>query len=693
MAEHSEPRGWRQTAGPRLLIVGVLLSVWAAAVFVRLVDLQIFQHAALEARGKRQQTTIVPVPAQRGDIVDRSGRLLAYTAEDYTLGVDPRELEDRRQAVARLCGALGDCKADERIKLETTLSQSTRGYEEIREWVSEEQARRVAALEKMPSGRVATKPGVRGEKEKMPGVRLEKKPRRYYPNKELAASVLGFVDVDSKGIAGLESLYQGMLSGQPGSILVQKDGKKERFSRVVAPPVPGATIELTIDAVLQAVVERELRAGVEENRALGGAAIVMVPATGEILAMASEPTFDPNAPNLVPGGPRLNRAVQSVYEPGSTFKIVTGSAALEEKVMRPTDFIDTGNGTITIGSRRPITEAQGHRYGTLSFEDVIIKSSNVGAVKIGLRVGAERLGRYVGLFGFGTKLSPDFRNGESRGLVPRSSNWSDSTLASVAMGYEISVTPLQMAAAASAVATGGELVQPRVVRAVIDGDRRRPVPRKVIGRATSPETASEMTSIMEGVVARGTATRAQLPDFTVAGKTGTAKKSQGGHYLDDVNASFVGFVPSRQPALTILVVIDTPRGPNPPFGGTVAAPIFNRIAAASLRYLGVTPTINPPPPVLLARSETGTTVRTSAPVMPFTIVPAAALATAGQLVLPELRGLSGREALRILMRLGLTPHVVGEGIVIEQDPLPGSPIERGGACRLALGRPTPGGRP
>jgi cell division protein FtsI (penicillin-binding protein 3) len=632
------------------------------------------------------------VPAQRGDIVDRHGKPLASTVDEDTLAVDPRELENPREAVARLCGALGDCTADERASLEKRLGESSRGFEKVRDWVSDEQARRIDALEKMPDVRREKKPGVRPEK--MLGVRLEKKPRRHYPNQELAASVLGFVDVDNKGIAGLERLYDDMLSGQPGRILVQKDGKKERFSRVGAPPAPGATIELTIDAVLQAVVERELRAGVEENRALGGAAIVMVPATGEILAMASEPTFDPNAVNLGPEEHRFNRAVQGVYEPGSTFKIVTGSAALEEKVLRPTDLVDTGNGSITIGSRRPITESQGHQYGTISFTDVIVKSSNVGAVKIGLRLGGERLGRYVGLFGFGTKLSPDFRNGESRGLVPRSSNWSDSTLASVAMGYEVGVTPLQMAAAASAVANGGELVQPRVVRAVISGDRRQPVPLKVNRRVTSPETAAEMTSMMEGVVERGTAQLAKLVDFTVAGKTGTAAKNQDGHYSKhDFNVSFVGFVPSRQPALTILVVIDTPRGPNKPFGGTVAAPIFKRIAAASLRYLGVAPTINPTPPVLLARSGVGATVPTSGPAVPVTIVPALASAAAGQIVLPELRGLSGREASRILTRLGVTPRVAGEGVVIGQDPLPGSPIEAGGACRLALGRLAPGVSP
>jgi cell division protein FtsI (penicillin-binding protein 3) len=677
MAEHTVPRSWRQTAGPRLLIIGVLLSLWAVAVFVRLVDLQVVQHKALEARGKRQQTSQVAEPAQRGDIVDRHGKPLAYTVDEDTISADPSKLPDPRQAVARLCGALQDCTVAERAELERRLSRTSDEYEKVRDWVSEAQARRVAALQKMP------------------GVRLEKKPRRVYPNKELAASVLGFVGDENTGLTGLERRYEKLLRGQPGHVLVQKDGSQARFSRVGSPPVPGATIELTLDAVLQAVVERELRAGVEENRALGGCAIVMVPATGEILAMASEPTFDPNAFNSVPEENRHNRAVWYNYEPGSTFKIVTGSAALEDKVMRRPDLIDTGNGTIAIGSR-VIREAQGHRYGTLSFEDVIVLSSNVGAAKIGLRLGAERLGRYVARFGFGTRLSPDFNGngGESAGIVGRPSTWTDSTLASVAMGYEVGVTPLQMAAAASAVANGGELVKPRVVRAVIDGGRRLPVPRSVIRRVTSPETAAEMTSIMEGVVERGTATFAKLPDFTVAGKTGTANKNEKGHYLEnDYNVSFVGFVPSRQPALTILVVIDTPRGPHKAYGGTVAAPIFQRIADAALRYLGVAPTVNPAPPVLLARYDSGAAVKTSGPAVPVTIVPASAPAAAGQIILPELRGLSGREASRILTRLGLTPRVAGEGVVIEQAPLPGSPVESGGTCRLALGRLAPGERP
>jgi cell division protein FtsI (penicillin-binding protein 3) len=507
--------------------------------------------------------------------------------------------------------------------------------------------------------------------------------------------VLGFVGADNQGLAGLEATYDEKLRGRPGQMLLEFDGRsRERhvFNRVGQDPVPGASLELTIDAYLQNLAERELKAGVFENNAVGGAVVMLDPATGEILALANYPTFNPNSPGLFQADQRRNRGVQDVYEPGSTFKIVTASAALEEKTMRPTDLIETG-GSIAIGPKRVVREAQGHNYGTISFADVIVKSSNVGAIKIGFRLGSERLSRYVAKFGFGTRLSPDFP-GESAGLVGQPAKWSDSTLASVSMGYEIGVTPLQMAAAASAVANGGELVQPRIVRAVIDADGRRLVPRKVLRQVTSPETAAEMTAIMEEVVTQGTGKMALLEDFTVAGKTGTANKVQDGHYLkNDYNCSFVGFVPSRKPALTIIVVIDSPRGPNPAFGGTVSAPIFRRIAEAALRYLGVTPSVNPAPPVLIARSDEGRQVTVSGPTAPLAIVPATGPSIAGQVVLPELRGLSLREALRVLARLGITPRVSGEGVVIEQDPLPGTALESGGACRLALGRPAAGSHP
>jgi cell division protein FtsI (penicillin-binding protein 3) len=675
MVEPRDPLTWRHTTGRRLAVVAALFAFCVLAVLVRLVNLQVYQRAALEKRAESQRTNLLPVPAQRGDIVDRRGRVLAYSIDADTVCAEPNRLQNPAQAASRLCDALGDCDAAERAAIARSLGKKS-AFCYVRHRIHPDQARRVAAL-------------------KIDGVYFIKEPRRYYPNIDLAGPVLGFVGADNQGLAGLEATYDEKLRGRPGQMLLEFDGRsRERhvFNRVGQDPVPGASLELTIDAYLQNLAERELKAGVFENNAVGGAVVMLDPATGEILALANYPTFNPNSPGLFQADQRRNRGVQDVYEPGSTFKIVTASAALEEKTMRPTDLIETG-GSIAIGPKRVVREAQGHNYGTISFADVIVKSSNVGAIKIGFRLGSERLSRYVAKFGFGTRLSPDFP-GESAGLVGQPAKWSDSTLASVSMGYEIGVTPLQMAAAASAVANGGELVQPRIVRAVIDADGRRLVPRKVLRQVTSPETAAEMTAIMEEVVTQGTGKMALLEDFTVAGKTGTANKVQDGHYLkNDYNCSFVGFVPSRKPALTIIVVIDSPRGPNPAFGGTVSAPIFRRIAEAALRYLGVTPSVNPAPPVLIARSDEGRQVTVSGPTAPLAIVPATGPSIAGQVVLPELRGLSLREALRVLARLGITPRVSGEGVVIEQDPLPGTALESGGACRLALGRPAAGSHP
>ena len=677
MVESRDPLSWRRTTGPRLAVVAGLFGFCAIAVLVRLVDLQVFQRAELEARAESQRTNLLEVPAQRGDLLDRHGNVLAYSVDVDTVCAVPSKLQDPKQAASRICDALGDCDQAGRAALTKTLSRSKRSFAYVRHQITPDQARRVAALE-------------------IDGVFFQKEPHRYYPNRDLAGPVLGYVGAEYRGLAGLEATYDAKLRGRPGQMLLEFDGRmrdRHVFNRVGREPVPGASLELTIDDYLQHVAERELEAGVLENNAKGGSVVIMDPVSGEILALANNPTFNPNSYGLFPPDLQRNRGVQDVYEPGSTFKIVTASAALEEKVMRPTDLIDTGGGTIAIGSKRVVREAQGHAYGTLSFTDVIVKSSNIGAIKIGLRLGAGRLGQYVQRFGFGTRLSPDFP-GESAGIVWRPAQWSDSTLASVSMGYEVSVTPLQMASAASTVANGGELVQPRIVRAVIDADGRVPVPRKVVRRVMSPGTAAEMTAIMEAVVEQGTGKMARLEDFTVAGKTGTANKNQNGHYLEhDYNVSFVGFVPSRKPALTIIVMIDTPRGPNRPFGGTVSAPIFHRIANAALRYLGVTPNVNPAPPVLVARHKTGHEIEVAGPVKPLTIVPAANSLMMGQVVLPELRGLSGREALRVLARLGITPRVVGEGVVIGQTPLPGTVLELGAACRLALGRPDAGLHP
>jgi cell division protein FtsI (penicillin-binding protein 3) len=657
---------WRTTLKRRLVVAAVGLFVWSAAIEARLVYLQIFRHADLVARAERQQLRTVAASGKRGEILDRQRHVLAYSVDADSIYAVPTEIADATQAAASLCGALGDCSSADRLALGERIRRG-RSFVYVRRQVTPDQARRVADLQ-------------------LEGVGFMKENRRFYPNKELAAHVLGYVGLDNAGLAGVEATYDNLIKGHAGTVLIQTDAKRHAFSRVERPSTTGADLELTIDEYLQHIAERELQAGVEWAGAEGGAAVVMDPYTGEILALANYPTFNPNVYRSFGDDNRRNRAIQDLYEPGSTFKIVTASAALEQKLLKPTDMVDTNPGVIRFGSR-VVDEDKHHNYGVLSFTDVIVRSSNVGAIKIGLRVGSERLGLYARRFGFGHPTSPDFPS-ESPGILWDPVKQSESALASMAMGYQVGVTPLQMASAVSSVANGGELVQPRVVRAVIRDGARRPVPRKVLGRAIDAATAADVTAIMEAVVERGTGRSAQIDGYTVAGKTGTAQKVVNGRYSNtDYNVSFVGFVPSRKPVFTIVVVVDSPHKV-PPYGATVAAPIFKRIATAAMRQYGVPPSINPAPALLVARREAEgmhEQPTSTAGITP-NIITVDGGAQAAQAFVPDLRGLSARDALRTLSRLGMSARLNGTGIVVRQLPEAGAPIDRDTSSTLWLER-------
>jgi len=656
---------WRPTLKRRLRVAAGVLALWAAALETRLVVLQVMQHDELVARADRQHNETQTAPAKRGEIFDRHGRLLAYSVDADTIYAVPTEIHDPAAAAAALCDALDDCSTKKREQLQEQLSRP-RAFVHVKRHAAPFEAKRVAALA-------------------LDGIGFRKESKRFYPNRELAANVIGYVGVDNVGLSGIEAAYDKTVRGREGTFLVQADARGHAFSRLERPPTTGGSIELTIDQHLQYIAERELRAGVDAAHADGGTAVLMDPHTGGILAMANWPTFNPNQYNLAPEDARRNRAVQDLYEPGSTFKLVTASAAIEEGVFKPEDLIDVSAGMIKFPGRKPITD-MGHSYGILSFADVIVKSSNVGAIKVGLRVGRERMGLYIRRFGFGRPSSPDFP-GESAGIVWDSSKLDDSALASVSMGYQVGVTPLQMAAAASAVANGGTLYEPHVVGALIRGSVRTVVPPKVVRRAILPETAATLTTIMESVVQVGTGGRAKLASYTVAGKTGTADKLVNGRYsASQQNVSFIGFVPSRNPVMTIIVMVDSPRVGGDT-GGWIAAPIFKRIADASLRQLGVTPTINPAPPVLVARRDGNPVAATASPIGPAIVTMAASSSDAG--ALPDLRGMGARDALRELARLGLGARMQGVGVVVDQDPPPGAPLEPGATCTLVLNRRPP----
>ena len=656
-------KDWRQTLKRRLIVAVSLLGLWALAIEVRLGYLQTVLRPELQARAESQHNRTPAAPAKRGDIVDRRGNVLATSVDADSIYAVPSELKDKEDTVKRLCEALRDCNARDRQRLLERFN-TQRAFAYVKRQVSHDVARRVAALG-------------------LDGIGFIKESRRFYPNIKLAAHALGYVGLDNKGLSGIESAYDSQIRGKDGKVLVTTDARGHVFSRVERPPTAGSSIELTIDKYLQFVAESELHAGVVENRALGGSVVILDPSTGEILAMANEPTFNPNVFADSSEASRRNRAVQDLYEPGSTFKLVTASAAIEEHVMATTALIDTSPGNLRIRPGRVIDEFGGHNYGVLSFSEVLVHSSNVGAVKIGFRLGADRLRRYVDRYGFGRPISPDFP-GESPGLVPSPDKWTEDAIASVSMGYQVGVTPLQMAAAAGAVANGGELIEPRIVRAVYRDNRRHAVKPRVLRRAIEPATAATLTTIMESVVTDGTAKAAKVDGYTVAGKTGTASKLIDGRYAaSENNVSFVGFAPSRKPALAIIVVIDAPRA-NGRSGGVVAAPIFSRIAGPAMRYLGVAPTINPSPPVLVARN-TPTPVA-ARPVATTTEPVVALVSNAGPRTMPDLRGLSARDAMRTLTKLGLSARMSGQGIVLAQDPAPGTPFEGGETCRLQLGR-------
>src|SRR5687767_4677949 len=551
--------------------------LWAAGIQARLLYLQVYRHQDLQARAENQSARTMDISAKRGDILDRHGRVLAYSVDaDSVYGV-PSEIEDAAQAASTLCAALTDCAPKEQALLTTRLRQKL-AFVYVRRRVTPPQATSIAALD-------------------LKGIGFIKEDRRFYPKKELAAQLLGFVGTENTGLAGIEAAYDSQISGSLGKLLYQTDARGRAFSRLERPPTAGATVELTIDEYLQHIAERELRDAVAHNRAAGGTVLIMSPTTGEILALANEPTFNPNAFSSASPEHRRNRAVQDIYEPGSTFKVVTASAALEEHMIGVDDIIDVSGGKIRFGSR-VIDDT--HDYGTLSFTDVLVKSSNVGAIKVGLSLGAERLGLYVRRFGFGRALSPDFP-GETPGIVWDPRKLDNSALASMSMGYQVGVTPLQMVAAVSSVANGGDLIQPRVVRALIRDGKRIDVKPTILGRTVSKDTAATLTGIMEQIVERGTATQAQIEGYTIAGKTGTASKLVNGRYSHtDYFASFVAFLPSRNPVATIIVVIDSPHA-HGYYGGPIAGPVFQRIAEATLRHFGVPPSLNAPPPVLVTR--------------------------------------------------------------------------------------------
>ncbi len=560
----------------RILAVLMLMGLGFGLVALRLVYLQVIKRAELAARAERQQERLVKLEPKRGTIYDRMHRELAVSLDvDSIYGV-PAEIENPRAVAQRLSPILHENPHT----LERRLA-GDRHFVWLSRKVEPAKAEKVKALGSREIGSL-----------------LES--RRFYPKKTLAGPLLGFTGMDNEGLEGLERAYDKVLRGVSGWMIAEKDavgrtvfpgGSGFRYRQ---PTKPGNDIILTIDEVIQHIAEKELDAVLASSHAKGGVCIVMNPQTGEVIALSvrtaaqGRQAFNPNEPQRYKPGEWRNRAVTDAYEPGSIFKPVLASAALEERVVHPLERLDCSAGKIQIADR-VIKDA--HENGNLTFTDVIAESSNVGTIKVALRLGKERFFPYITAFGFGRKTGVDIP-GEIPGLLKDSRAWSGVSIGSIAIGQEIGVTPMQMAAAYCALANGGMLMKPYIVSEIIDhdgGERQKFGPQSV-HRAISEETCAKVRMILQRVVDTGTGQKARPAGYTAAGKTGTAQKIDqrtGMYSKKDYVSSFVGFVPAASPKLVILVMVDTPEGVV--WGGSVAAPVFKAVAEQSLAYLQVAP--------------------------------------------------------------------------------------------------------
>ena len=643
----------------RILFVAGLLVLCFVALGVRLADLTILQNSELAARAQRQQSKTLRMAASRGSILDSHRRTLAHTIWVPSVYASPRYHQVSGELVPQLAMALGMSEA----ALERRI-QRDKGFVWLRRNVTTEQARAVERL-------------------RVPGVGRIMEPRRRYPRGELAAHVLGTAaGSELRGRYGVELRYDRWMRGEDTVIHLERDGRGQTMlTRAIDQarrhdsddaPAPGATLELTIDARLQALVERELAKGVESARAESGTVVVMDPHSGAVLALANYPTYDPNAPGSVEPGHRRNRSVTDPVEPGSTFKAFTLAAALDAGAVGVEDVVDCENGAFRVGRR---TIHDDHAYDLLSVPEVLQYSSNIGTTKIARSLGADRFFSYLKEFGFGRVTAVDLP-GESAGILRGYERWAEIDFANISFGQGVAVTPIQLTSAFGAIANGGVLYQPYVVARATDDDgrvlfdwddeKRQAASRRVV----RSETAAAVVDMLQRVVSDGTGKKAGIAGVGVAGKTGTAQKvdPETRTYGRERLASFIGFAPAENPDLVTLVMIDNPKGIT--YGGLVAAPVFREITSQALDHLGRRPRLEVSPPPVLPAAGVGT----------------AAVHFEGDAaeMVPSFLGLSLKRALARARRDGLEVEVRGHGFVRHQDPAPGTSRQSVSKLRLLL---------
>ncbi|MFQ6037130.1 MAG: peptidoglycan D,D-transpeptidase FtsI family protein [Candidatus Aminicenantales bacterium] len=553
----------------RTIFLAAFFLLWVVVILGRLIQLQVIEHPKAKARVIEHTQNRNKIRPKRGDIYDRNGTILARSVPRLSIFLKPdkaESAEEQWKKITRLAPLLE--LNEKKLTGIRTLIENGHPFIWIARQVEASVAERVKALN-------------------LSGISMIEENKRVYPQGRRASHVVGRVDIDGKGLSGVEYKYDALLGGKEGEVLILRDARRRRFHfETLNPPVDGKDLVLTLDETIQYIAEKELGKAIKEYQAAWGTIIISVPRTGEILAMANYPDFDPNVPISPVSEANRNRAVQHLYDPGSTLKIVTASAALENGCVGLEETFDCSQGYIAWG-RNIFRDHK--KFGVLSFPEVVIHSSNVGSIQIGDRVGARNLFEALRRFGFGTRTGIDLP-AEERGILRPLEKWTDISTASVSIGYEIAVTPIQMLQTLNTVANLGTAVCPKVVKSIPGSDeglRRSPeAPRRVI----SPGTARTMSEILRRVVSEGTGQQARIPGYTVVGKTGTAQK------LDPVTksytssahiASFVGYVAKERPLFSMIVVIDSPKGAY--YGSHVAAPVFREVAKKVLLYLGIAP--------------------------------------------------------------------------------------------------------
>jgi cell division protein FtsI (penicillin-binding protein 3) len=650
----------------RLFSVAGLMLLCALGLLYRIWTLQVSQSGWLEGLAQEQYLKEITLEPMRGAIVDRHGAPMAVSVMTDSIFAMPREMADKRNTARKLANVLelDPNTLDEKFS-------SRKHFTWIKRRVPPREVERVRELN-------------------LPGVYFTRESRRYYPSRELAGSIVGFAG-DGRGLEGVELIFDGRLRGSTvlaqglrdahGNLLFADGINPQDFSS-------GGKLVLTIDLTIQEIVETELDRAVRQSRARAGTAVVIKPRSGEILAMANVPLFNPNTFwRYARSAPQRfrNRAVTDCYEPGSTMKVFTMAAALQQGVVEPGESIDCGRGRLEVGDHI-IHDSSGKKHDRLLLGEVLVHSSNVGMAHIAERLGKSGLWGGLRRFGFGRRTGVDLP-GESRCVLRQPDSWSDVGLATVSFGQGVSATPLQLVTALGAVANGGVWMRPLVVKE-IRGPRDELLQKfepEPAGRVLDSRWAKVLTRMMVGVTqAGGTGARAAVPGFDVAGKTGTAQKVDpiaGGYSKDKRVASFMGFVPAEQPRIALRVVVDEPE--TSPYGGVVAAPAFARMAAGILRYLGVFPRGQlMASPAEEVEAEEAEAEEELVELLPHPVAPP----SPGPNPMPDLRGFSVREALRVLSERGVEVTVVGSGRVQRQDPPPGAAVGRPVTVSLILER-------